>query len=59
VTSWIGAWGLLTRAHAVQEIAGSNPDRGSVVGVINTIKQLARFFPPNMPSIVNSEFVYN
>ena len=49
---------FLTHGHAVWEVGGSNPSRGNIVGVFHPTRQLARFSPPNMPSIVKSKFIY-
>ena len=51
-------WDFLTIGHTVREVGGPNPGRGTVVGgVYHPIRQLVRFTPPNMPSIVNSKFI--
>jgi len=56
----VRAWDFLTRGHAVWEVGGSNPDRGTTVGgVFHPTRSLARLSPPNMPYIVNSKFIYN
>jgi len=55
---WVRAWDFLTNGHAVLEVGGSNPRRGTILGgAFHPTKQLAKFSPPNMPSIVNSNFI--
>jgi len=47
-----------THGHAVLEVGGSNPGRGTkVAGVFHPNRQLARFSTPNTPYIVNYKFV--
>ena len=56
----VRAWDFLTRGHDVPEVAGSNPGRGTIVGGdFHPARQLARYFSPNMHSIVNSKLIYN
>ena len=54
---WVRASDFCTRGHAVREVGGSNPGRGTVRGVFHLTRQLARFSPPSMLSIVNSKFI--
>jgi len=49
---------LFTHGHAMQQVGDSNPGRSTIVGgIFHPTKQLVRISPPNMPYIVNSEFV--
>ena len=51
-------WDILTRGHALWEVAGSNPGRGTKVGgMFHPTSLLARFSPSNIPSIENSKFI--
>jgi len=59
MASWARAWDLLTHGHAVREVEVSNPDCGTIIEDLDPVRQLASFAPPNMPSIVDSKFVYN
>ena len=55
---WVRAWDFLTHGHAVRGVRGSNPGRDTIAGgVFHPTRQLAKFSPPNMPYIVNSEFI--
>jgi len=56
VARWIFTHGY---GRAVREVGDSNPIRGTIVrSVFNPTRQLARFSPPNMPSIVNYKYYY-
>ena len=58
LVEWVKTWDFLTRGHAVLKVGGSNPGRGTIVWeVLHPTRQLARFFQPNMPFIVNCKFV--
>jgi len=60
MAQWVRAWDFLIDGHAVQEVGGSNSSRGATVGgVFHPTRQLARFSPQNMLSIVNSKFIYS
>jgi len=39
--------------HSVWEVTGLHLSCGTIVGVFHSARQLARFTPPNMPSILN------
>ena len=55
---WVRSWDFLTDDHAVPEVGGSNPGGGTRVGeVFHPTRQLARFSPSNMSSILNSKFI--
>ena len=44
----------------MREVGGSNPGGDTVVGgVFHPVRELVKFSPPNMSSIVNSKFIYN
>ena len=46
--------------HAMREVGGSNPGRGTIVGgVFHPTGQLAKFSPTNMSYILNSKFISN
>ena len=54
----VRAWDFLTDGHAVWEVGGSNPGCGIIVGgVFHLTRQLVRFSPPNIPSIVHYKFI--
>ena len=54
----VRAWDFLTHGHAVREVGGSNPGCGTIVGGdFHPPSQLGRFSLPNMPTIVNSQFI--
>ena len=58
MAEWERALYFLTHGDAMWEVGGSNPDRGTIAGgVFHPTGQLARFSPPNMPSIANSKCV--
>ncbi|KAK2149731.1 hypothetical protein LSH36_439g02012 [Paralvinella palmiformis] len=51
VIKWVRACDFLTRGHALREVGGSNPGRGTVVGAaFHPVRQLARFSPPSISS---------
>ena len=52
MASWV------TRGHTVRQVGGSNPDRGTIVGVFHRTRQPERFSSLNMSSISNYEFVW-
>jgi len=55
---WVRGWGFLTYYHAVWQVGGSYRGRVTIVGgVFHPTRQLARFSPPSMSSIVNSKFI--
>ena len=53
MAQWVRAWVLLSHGHAVWEVGSSNPSRNTIVEVFYPTRELTRFSPPNMPSIVN------
>ena len=60
MVSWVRGLHFLTHGRAVWEDGGSNPGYGTIVGgIFHPIGRLAKFSQPNMPSIVNLQFIYN
>ena len=49
----VRTWCFLTHGHAVWEVGGLNLGRDTIGGVFRPARQLARFSPSNMPSVVN------